>query len=69
MFLLGLTNTQTANAFNISTKAVSNAKNNSSQNSNFSSLMVPKVSRDKLVEKRPLLNNFFASVPPMSGSF
>jgi hypothetical protein len=65
----GLTNTQAAEAFDLSTRAIANAKNDESDWKEFSQLSLPKVERNRMKSQRPLLDEYFASVQPVSGLF
>lgn len=58
---------QAAGAFELSAKAVSNAKDDDSPNKNFSNLSLPKVERDKMYLLRPLLGEYFSTIEPVSG--
>jgi hypothetical protein len=62
-----LTYAQAADAFNLSTKAVSKAKDDESESKDFSLLSLPKIQRDRMHLQRPLLTEFFKSIEPVSG--
>lgn len=65
-YSLGLTNTQAAEAFGVTARAIANAKNDEGEK-DFTDLSLPKISRDKLEQQRPILNGYFKQVPPVSG--
>jgi hypothetical protein len=67
IYNVGLTNTQAAEAFGLSTRAIANAKNDESEEKNFTDLSLPKISRDKLEQQRPVLDSYFKQVQPVSG--
>lgn len=58
---------QAANAFGLSTRAIANAKNDDSGKKEFAQLSLPKVERDKMQLLRPLLDEYFATIEPVSG--
>jgi hypothetical protein len=68
IYNLGLTNTQAAEAFGVTPRAIANARNDESGEKEFTDLALPKIARDKLEQQRPVLVSYFKQVPPVSGT-
>lgn len=58
---------QAAEAFDLSSRAIANAKNDDSDSKEFSMLSLPKVGRDRMYLQRPLLKLYFETIEPISG--
>ena len=63
----GLTYVQAADAFELSPKAIANAKDDESESKEFSRLSLPPIERDRMHLQRPFLDTYFASIEPVSG--
>lgn len=64
---VGITNVQAAQVFDLTTKRIAQAKDDESENKEFSKLMLPITRRNKLEHHMPYLSSYFKSVPPYSG--
>jgi hypothetical protein len=56
-------------AFELSPKAVANAKADTSEKKEFALLSTPKTPRDKMKDLRKYLDVYFKSIEPVSGMF
>lgn len=64
-----MTNVEAGDAFNLTPKAISNAKADTDERKDFSLLSLPTTPRDKMKDFRKYLDEYFASVGPVSGIF
>lgn len=67
--LSGVTNVEAGGAFQLSARAVANAKSDDLEKKDFSQLSLPKFEREKMTSLRPLLKSYFATIEPVSGVF
>ena len=66
---IGVTNVQAGDAFDLTPRAISKAKADTDEQKDFSRLSLPTTSRDKMKDFRDYLDDYFASVGPVSGIF
>lgn len=67
--LKGVTNVEAGDAFDLTPQAISKAKADTDEQKDFSRLSLPTTPRDKMKDFRRYLDEYFASVGPVSGIF
>ena len=64
-----MTSVEAGDAFDLTPKAISKAKADTDEQKDFSLLSTPTTPRDKMKDFRKYLDEYFASVGPVSGMY